>query len=457
MDDMGWRDLACTGSTFYETPNIDRLSREGMVFGNAYAACPVCSPSRASFLTGKYPARLGLTDWIDMSGCCHPRKGRLVDAPYIRHLPDGEYTIAQALRDGGYAAWHVGKWHQGGPEYYPTRVGFEVNIGGCAWGAPYQGYFAPYGIETLTEGPEGEYLIDRLTEEAIALLRRHYSSGDTRPFFLNLWQYAVHTPIEAKPEDIKRFEEKARRLGLDREQALVEGDFYHTREERGTRVLRRVLQSDPAYAAMIWNLDWNIGRLLAALKDCGMEEDTVVVFTSDNGGFSNTGAAPTCNLPAGEGKGWLYEGGIRVPLLVRYPRLVKAGSRCDVPVITPDFYPTFLELSGLSQRNDLVLDGRSMVPLLRGENMPERPLFWHFPHYDDQGGQPCAAVCYGRYKYLMLYDEEREELYDLQADLSEKRNLARELPDKTRELRLLLKGWQQELEAKFPEPNPDWP
>ena len=455
IDDMGWKDLTCTGSTFYETPNIDRLCREGMSFGNAYASCPVCSPSRASFLTGKYPARLGLTDWIDMNGNCHPRKGRLIDAPYIHHLPDGEYTIANALKDNGYAAWHVGKWHQGGRKYYPKRVGFDVNIGGCGWGAPYGGYFAPYGIETLKEGPEGEYLIDRLTEEAISLIKEHCRTGDSRPFFLNLWHYAVHTPIQAKQEDVVRFEEKAKRLGLNREKVMKEEGFHHTKDRKGEKVLHRILQSDPAYAAMIWNLDWNIGRLLDTLKECGQEENTVVIFTSDNGGYANNEGAPTCNLPAAEGKGWLYEGGLRVPLLVRYPRLIRAGGYCNTPVITPDFYPTLLELAGIEKKPGMAPDGRSMVPLLKGESIPERPLFWHYPHYGDQGGQPCAAVLLGKYKYLFFYDEEREELYDLQTDLAESRNLAQRLPETAEKMRFLLWGWQQEIEARFPEVNPD--
>ena len=206
---------------------------------------------------------------------------------------------------------------------------------------------------------------------------------------------------------------------------------------------------------MIWNLDWNIGRLLDTLKECGQEENTVVIFTSDNGGYANNEGAPTCNLPAAEGKGWLYEGGLRVPLLVRYPRLIRAGGYCNTPVITPDFYPTLLELAGIEKKPGMAPDGRSMVPLRKGESIPERPLFWHYPHYGDQGGQPCAAVLLGKYKYLFFYDEEREELYDLQTDLAESRNLAQRLPETAEKMRFLLWGWQQEIEARFPEVNPD--
>lgn len=456
IDDMGWKDLACTGSTFYETPNIDRLSREGISFGNAYAPCPVCSPSRASFLTGEYPARLGLTDWIDMSGTFHPLKGRVIDAPYCKHLPQGEYTLAQALKDAGYATWHVGKWHLGGKEYYPERFGFDVNIGGCDWGHPHQGYFAPYGIETLPEGENGEYLTDRITDEAIALLKRHVKDHAEVPFFLNLCHYSVHTPIQARPEDVERFKRKARELGLDREKALVEGEEHHTADKVGQRVMRRVIQSDPEYAAMVWNLDWNIGRLMRALQECGQAENTVVVFTSDNGGLSTSEGSPTCNLPAAEGKGWLYEGGLRVPLLMRFPAMIAGGQRCDVPVITPDFYPTFLELAGTSIPKEKVLDGQSIVSLLQGKTMPLRPLFWHYPHYGNQGGLPGAAVRLGKYKYIVFYDGGQEALYDLEADFAEKHNLARQLPETARQMRLLLQGWQQEVAAVFPQNNPQW-
>lgn len=456
MDDMGWKDLCCTGSTFYETPRIDKLSREGMNFVNAYAACPVCSPSRASYMTGKYPARLGLTDWLDMEGTSHPLKGKLIDAPYIKHLPDGEYTLANALRDGGYATWHVGKWHLGKRPYYPENLGFDVNIGGCFWGHPHEGYFSPYGIETLTEGPQGEYLTDRITDEAIKLIRSHKESGDDRPFFLNMCHYAVHMPKQAKPEDIRRFEKKEKEMGLDKETALVEGELLHTEDKKGKRVVRRVIQSDPVYAAMIWNLDQNVGKLMDALEECGEAERTLVIFTSDNGGLSTNEGSPTCNLPALEGKGWTYEGGVRVPLLVRYPGHVHPGSRCDVPVTTPDFYPTFLELSGLPLNPGQHMDGQSLVPLLRGKNVPERPLFWHYPHYGNQGGTPSSSVVLGRYKLVEFFEDDSIELYDLQADFGETRNLEKELPDIAYKLRMMLHGWQRDVCAAFPAKNMEW-
>lgn len=449
LDDMGWKDLGCTGSTFYETPNIDRLARGGMVFPNAYAACPVCSPSRASYLTGKYPARVGVTDWIDMEGNCHPLKGRLIDAPYLKHLPKDARTLAASLHDEGYATWHVGKWHLGGEEYYPEHFGFEKNIGGCSWGHPHQGYFSPYGIHTLPEGPEGEYLTDRITDEAIRLIQ----SGEERPFFLNLCHYAVHTPIQAKQKDIDRFLQKAEAIE-QHEQVLVTGEKIPA--HKGQRVIRRMVQSDAAYAAMIWNLDENIGRLMQALEESGKADDTIVVFTSDNGGLATAEGSPTCNLPAREGKGWMYEGGTRVPLFVWYPKLVQANTCCRTPVTTPDFYPTFLDLIGAADKLPDDLDGVSFLPLLRGEAIPERPIFWHYPHYGNQGGTPGSSVVLGRYKLIEFFEDNRCELYDIETDLSERNNIASEHPEKVAVMREMLHRWQQDAGAKFPSVNPDY-
>lgn len=446
---MGWKDLSCTGSTFYETPNIDRLAREGMTFQNAYASCPVCSPSRASYLTGKYPAKLGVTDWIDMSGSCHPLRARLIDAPYLKHLPAGEQTIASSLRDQGYATWHIGKWHLGGEEYYPERFGFEKNIGGCHWGNPYQGYFSPYGIPTLEEGPEGEYLTDRLTDEAIRLIR----SDEQRPFFLSLCHYAVHTPIQAKEKDVERFRQKARALGLDQQEALVPGEPLPA--NGSGRVVRRMIQSDPVYAAMIWNLDENIGRLMDALEQSGKADNTLIIFTSDNGGLATAEGSPTCNLPAREGKGWTYEGGTRVPLIAWYPKRIRPYTSTLTPVTTPDFYPTILDLIGAADALPEGVDGVSILPLLQGEAIPPRPIFWHYPHYGNQGGTPGASVVYGQYKLIEFFEDSRCELYDLSADFSERNDISHAHPEKVSELRGMLHQWQEEVCAKFPTMNPD--
>ncbi len=301
IDDMGWRDLGCTGSSFYETPNLDHLASQGMLFTDAYAACPVCSPTRASLLTGKYPATVGITDWIDWIGNWHPLKGRLLEASYFKGLPSTEMTVATALREGGYRTWHVGKWHLGGPGHYPTDYGFDVNFGGCEMGCPMNGYFSPWLIPGLAEGSEGTYLTDHLTDEAVRLIHQK----DDRPFFLHLSHYAVHTPIQAPKGLVAKYEAKARALGLDQVNALQEGEPFPIERKCQERVTRRVVQSNPIYAAMVENLDWNIGRVLQALEETGQADNTLVIFTSDNGGLSTAEGSPTCNLPLHEGKGWM--------------------------------------------------------------------------------------------------------------------------------------------------------
>ena len=446
IDDMGWRDLQCFGSTFYETPNIDALAAEGTVFTQAYASCPVCSPSRASLMTGKYPARVGLTHYIGGHDW-----GKLMEVPYVDHLPLEEYTLPKALRDAGYHTWSVGKWHLGEKEYYPEHQGFEVNVGGCSWGHPHDGYFAPWGIENLpSDVPEGTFLTDYLTDRAVELIQ----NKDDAPFFLYWSHYAVHTPIQAKPEDLARFEEKSRRMKLDQVNPYVEGEHFPCWHKRKERVLRRLVQSDVPYAALIWNLDQNVGRLVQALKDCGEYENTIIVFTSDNGGLATAEGSPTCNAPLSEGKGWGYEGGVRVPLIVAGPGIA-AHRWCDSPTTTPDWYPTFLELAGLPPQPQQHQDGVSIAPLLQGETMEERPLFWHYPHYGNQGGQPMAAVRRGNYKLLKFFEDNHTELYDLSQDIGESFNLTSELPDLANELETLLDAWIQEVGGIVPQPNPE--
>ena len=426
IDDMGWKDLSACGSTFYESPNIDALMQSGMSFDNAYASCPVCSPSRASILTGKYPATVGVTDWIDTSGECHPVKGYLIDAPYIKHLPKEEYNIARCFKDHGYNTFHVGKWHLGTEEYYPQHQGFDVNIAGCHLGHPHHGYFSPYMIENLKDGPDGEYLTDRLTDEAIKLIEK---SGDT-PFFMNLWHYTVHMPPQAKEEDIRYFEDKARRMHLDKVNPFVEGENYPIEIKRHMKVRRRVIQSDAVYAAMIKNLDWNIGRLVQALKDMGKLDDTIIVFTSDNGGLATAEGSPTCNFPAREGKGWMYEGGTRIPLSISYPAIVRKNTHTQVVTTSPDLYPTLLEMADLPLQPQQHVDGISLLPALSEKKMKDRPVFWHYPHYGNQGGTPGSSVRYGKWKMIEFFEDMHTELYDLESDPSEARNLAEINPDK---------------------------
>jgi arylsulfatase A-like enzyme len=445
LDDMGWRDLACTGSPFYETPNIDRLAAQGMTFTNAYAACPVCSPTRASILTGKYPARLGLTDWIG----AHAR-GKLIDAPYVDHLALEEISLARALQTGGYQTWHIGKWHLGREPYYPEHHGFEVNIAGCHWGHPRNGYFSPWGIPTLPDGHVGEHLCDRLTDEAIRLIENR---GE-RPFFLNLWYYEVHTPIQAKDHLIAKYERKARAMGLDQLPTFAEGEFFPCEHKQHLRVTRRLLQSDPTYAAMIETLDDNIGRLLDTLEREGIADETLVIFTSDNGGLATAESSPTCNLPLAEGKGWMYEGGTREPLLVRWPGVVAAGSVCHEPVTSPDFYPTLLEAAGLPPMPEQHCDGMSLTPLLRqAGTLGERPIFWHYPHYGNQGGTPGSSVRLGDDKLIEFFEDGRLELYNLRDDPGEQHNLAADRPQRAEFLHQLLDTWRRRLSAQIPQPN----
>ena len=449
-DDLGWTDLGCYGSSFYETPALDRLAADGVRFTDAYAAAPVCSPTRASILTGKYPASVGITQYIGGSAV-----GELCDVPYFSRLPWSELTLARALRDGGYATWHVGKWHLGESASYPENHGFEVNIGGTSNGLPPGGFFSPYGLETLPDGPEGEYLTDRLTDEAIALLQ----DADDRPFFLHLSHYAPHVPIEAPGELVRKYRAKAKREGLDTIDPFEDGESFPHWPQREQHVRRRTLRSDPEYAAMIESIDSNIGRLLLALQRSGQSDNTIVLFSSDNGGLATAEGSPTCNAPLSHGKGWAYEGGIRVPLIVRWPAAIRPGSTIDEPVTSPDFYPTLLDAAGLPRSERQRLEGKSFLPALRGKRFERGAVYWHYPHYSNQGGTPMAAVREDDWKLIEFFEDGRVELYDLANDLSERRDLASDPAHRrrTRQLRRRLREWQQSVGALVPRPNPHPP
>lgn len=453
-DDLGWRDLACFGSDFYESPNLDRLAGKGTRFTDGYAACPVCSPTRASALTGRYPARVGVTNYIDWGRKRHPLKGRVIDAPYVYELPKAEHNLARAMSAAGYRTWHVGKWHLGDPEFYPEQQGFDVNIGGCQWGMPLNGFFAPWGIPVIDDAhvPEGTYLDDWLTDRAIELIQQ----PSDQPFYLNLWYYAVHTPIHAHEQDIAYFREKAERMGIDTEPCFEERAYYPYSANRDQRVVHRTRQSDPVFAAMVFNLDRNVGRILDALETSGQAENTYTVFTSDNGGLS-TGSwkAPTCNAPLANGKGWIEDGGTRVPYIVHGPG-VQAGQACQEPVTTPDIYPTVLELAGLDPLPDQHVDGQSMAELLRGENAQRGPVFWHYPHYSNCGGHPGCSVRDGAYKFVREFDSGNEHLFNLAEDIGESDDLIAQLPDIADRLRDQLEAWLADVGAKIPQVNPDW-
>ncbi len=426
IDDYGWTDSGCYGSTFYETPNIDRLAREGMRFTNAYAACPVCSPTRASILTGKYPARLHLTDWIP--GRKQWATAKLLGAPFYQELPLWETTIAERLRPLGYATAAMGKWHLGQEPYYPERQGFDINVAGTFRGHP-ASYFGPFDLPNFRGWTKSDYLTDRLTDKALQFLEENQQ----RPFFLYLAHFAVHTPLQAKAEMIAKYERKAQ---------------------------GRKLQNNPTYAAMIESMDEGVGRVMRKLEDLNIADRTVILFTSDNGGLMYEGGSKTpvtSNRPLRAGKGHLYEGGVRVPLIVRWPGVVKPGRTCDVPASSVDYFPTIEEMAGLRHDSKTVIDGVSLVPLLRQRGgLAPRALYWHYPHYSNQGGQPGAAIREGNLKLIEFYEDSHLELYDLSEDIGERHNLAREMPDKAAELHAKLKAWRASVKATMPTVNPNY-
>jgi len=447
-DDLGWMDLTCYGSSFYETPNLDRLAGEGMRFTDAYASCPVCSPTRASIMSGKYPARVGVTQYIGGHTV-----GRLCDVPYMHNLPMNERSIAAALRDGGYQTWHVGKWHLGERATWPDRHGFDANVAGCGWGMPMNGFFSPWGCPTIEDGPEGQHLTDGLTDAAIDLIRQR---DPERPFFLNLSHYAVHTPIQAPDELVEKYRQKADRLGLKDEEALEPGEYDTAQHRLGKRIIRRKFQSHATYAAMVEHMDAAIGRVMDELDAQGLADNTLIVFTSDNGGLATAEGSPTCNLPLSEGKGWMYEGGNRVCQIARWPGVIEPGSESTEPCTSPDWYPTLLAAAGLPLEPQQHADGVNLMPLLRGEPFQRGPIFWHYPHYSNQGGRPAASVRDGDWKLIKFFEDDKLELYNLRDDIGEQHDLSQAEPDRTADLHARLQQWQDEVEALIPRPNPNY-
>lgn len=433
MDDLGWADIGVNGSMFYQTPHIDKLAAQGMNFTNGYAACPVCSPTRAALMTGKYPARLQITDWLP--GRPDMTSQKMLRASLKQQLPLAEKTIAEALKERGYSTAHIGKWHLGGKGFGPEEQGFDLNIGGNNAGSP-ASYFYPYvqkdnpavKIPGLDKGIEGEYLTDRLTTEVENFIERNQD----KPFFIYLSHYAVHIPLKGKQELIEKYEKKA---------------------TKGST------QDNPVYAAMIESMDQSVGRILKKLDECKLRENTIVVFTGDNGGLHvkegpNTPA--TSNTPLREGKGYLYEGGIREPLIIRWPGVTKPGTVSQVPVSTIDFYPTFLAVTGgVDNQHDV--DGVNILPVLKGAStLARKEMYWHYPHYSNQGGKPGAAIRQNNFKLIEFYEDGKVELYDLNQDRGEKKNLAAGMPEKVKELQKKLAQWRQSVNARMMTPNPGY-
>ena len=426
IDDLGWSDVGCYGSKFYETPSIDRFASTAMRFTNAYAACPVCSPTRASILTGKYPAKLHLTDYIPGEG--NVRAGKMLIPKWTQMLPESEVTISRVLQQAGYATASIGKWHLGPKEATPDKYGFDVNIAGGAFGHP-PDYFFPYGkppqqLPHISQaGAKGEYLTDRLTDEAEKFL----TSAKDKPFFLYFAHYAVHTPLLARPDLLAKYKAK---------QPIDE-------------------QKNAAYGAMVESVDQSVGRILKLLDDRKLADHTIVVFFSDNGGLW---PQATSNRPLRAGKGFAYEGGIREPLLIRWPGNTKAGASSNTPIISMDFYPTMLEMAGLkgNAEHNKQVDGLSIVPLLKQTGEIQRDaLYWHYPHYW-RGGQsrPFGAVRSGDWKLIEYYEDMRAELYNLKDDIGESNDLAATNPQKAAELRGMLHAWRQRMDAQMPTPKP---
>ncbi len=439
VDDLGWMDLGCQGSRYYETPHVDGLARQGMRFTNGYAACAVCSPTRAAVQTGRYPVRLGVTDWIrgrfqggiigadgkNPQGYTGGPKDPVLCPKNALFMELDEITLAEMLGPAGYTTCHIGKWHLGQENQFPEKQGYDENHGGCDLGQP-PGYFDPYRtgrryyeIPNLPPRKAGEYLTDREADEAVGFIERNQH----RPFYLNMCHYAVHTPLQAKEDVTARYQAKP-----------------------------KTKQNNAVYAAMVESVDDAAGKILAALDRCGIADRTVVIFTSDNGGL----LGPTNNEPLRSGKGFPYEGGIRVPLIVRWPGVVKPGTTCDVPVTSVDFFPTMMEIAGVPLPTDRPIDGQSIVPLLKQTGKLKREaLYWHFPHYRGSLG-PYSIIRRGDWKLIKRYATGRRELYNLAEDLSETHDRAEEMPEKVRQLDAQLVQWLKATGAKMPKPNPDY-
>ncbi|MEO6245908.1 MAG: sulfatase, partial [Opitutaceae bacterium] len=390
----------------------------------------VCSPTRGSIMTGKYPPRFGITNFIPGG-----RMGKLRPAPNADHLPLTEVTIAEALRDSGYATFFAGKWHLGGGEYSPGAQGFPTNLENTRGQ-----FYYPKSALPVPDHTDDPKTTDRIVNDAVTFIGEHKE----KPFFAYLPFLAVHVPIGAREALVEKYRKKA---------AGWPADAWG--QERANKV--RLVQNNPAYAAMLEQLDAGIGRVIAALEENGLTQKTIIVFMSDNGGLSTAEGWPTSNLPLRGGKGWPYEGGVREPLIVCAPGVTAPGSTCDAPVISTDFYPTLLQLAGLAEQPQQHLDGVSFLPLLKGEKMSRgQPLFWHYPHYANQGGPPNGVIRDGDWKLIEWYEDGALELYNVPADIGEKTNLAAREPERTKALHAKLVAWRQSVGALMPTPNPDY-
>lgn len=445
VDDLGYMDIGANNpNTFYETPNIDKLAASGMRFTDGYAANPVCSPTRYSIMTGRYPSRVDATNFF--SG---RRSGKFNPAPLNDRMPLDEITIAEALKEHGYQTFFAGKWHLGPTEeYWPTQQGFDVNRGGHRGGGPYGGkkYFSPYENPTLSNGPEGEHLPDRLARETSEFIEEHRD----QPFLAYLSFYSVHTPLMAPKDLVAKYQAKAKKLGLSDENAFAEEEQVFGDKPRRVRIQ----QNHAVYAAMVEAMDRAVGKVLNQITKLGLDDSTAVFFIGDNGGLSTSEGSPTSNLPFRGGKGWVYEGGIREAFLARCPGVTAPGSVSSEPVCSTDFYPTILEYCGLPLKPNQHLDGQSLIPLMSGEERLSREnLFWHYPHYSNQGGFPAAALRNRDWKLIERFEDGRVHLYHLKDDPGERKDRSKDFPDRVMRMRENLHRWYREVDAKFLQPK----
>jgi arylsulfatase A-like enzyme len=437
VDDLGWMDIGTNGGRFYETPNVDRLAQEGMRFTQAYAASPVCSPTRAAILTGRNPARIGLTQWIGGPG----------NPDYLQNLPLEMVLFPEVLQSAGYTTAFFGKWHlndqDGEGTYWPQEQGFDINVAGHWRGGLYlpNKFFSPWNMPNIENGPDGEYITDRLAADAAQFIETH---KDT-PFLAYVSFYTVHAPFNAPEDRVNKYTQKQTALGL------TDADRFGQAKSAGTTFTYRKAQDHPTYAAMVESMDMAVGTVLDTLKEQGLEDNTIVFFFSDNGGLSTSEGTPTANTPLRTGKGWLYEGGIRVPAIIKWPGEVIPGTVSDAPITSMDFYPSILEMVGLPLRPELHVDGKSLVPLIRQQTSHvHEALYFHYPHKSNQKGTPCGAIRVGDYKLINFFDDNSFELYNIKEDIGETQNLAQHMPQLRDSLRVKLYQWWDDVDAKFP-------
>ena len=488
VDDLGWSDLGCYGSEFHETPNIDKLAKQGVKFTDAYAACHVCSPTRASILTGKYPASINLTDWLP--GRRDFPFQKLKNVKINQHLPYDINTLPKTLKNNGYETAIIGKWHLGEDDDSTSKQGFDSHFPDWNKGWPKEGYHSPYGMKGLEEVVEGEYLTDRMTDEAI----KYIEYNKENPFFLYLSHFAVHDPIEGRKDLVKKYSNKLKKIDapsgspfiletnpdeknlitrVELDSLLGDNRYKGYKIFPNESVKIKQYQDNVEFAGMVESIDESLGRIMKKLMELELDQNTIIIFYSDNGGMSaanfyypdreiskkklNT-AFSTSNLPLRGGKGWMYEGGIRVPLIIKWPGKGMQGIKSNVPVTSPDFFPTIIEMIGIQALNNDQRDGKSIVPLLMGEKVLDREaIYWHFPHYSNHGNQsPGGAIRNGDYKLLEYYENNTVQLFNLVKDPGEQNDLSLVEPEKVKKLQAMLNNWRKKVKAKSMLPNSEY-